>query len=104
MFVALVRKAQDEMKAKRLIYNIRTNSLEESEFNFVLSRVEYFELLKWETVYEDDFDRLSQMEFYKELFEDGCDVKILLKLKNGEEVVIDFDRKIHDKLKDYFNG
>lgn len=83
---------------------MRTNSLEESEFNFVLSRVEYFELLKWETVYEDDLERLAQMEYYDELFEDGCDIKILLKLKNAEEVVIDFDRKIHDKLKDYFNG
>ena len=91
------------MKANRLVYNIRTNSHDESVINFHLSRVEWFELLEWATYYEDDEDRESAAEKYGDLFQEDTEFNLLIKMKTGEEFVIQFDSKIYSKLKQYFN-
>ncbi len=91
------------MRAKRLVYNIRTNSHDESVINFHLSRVEWYELLEWQTYYEDEEDRQQAVEKFGELFEEDTELNLLIKMKTGEEFVIDFDLKIYSKLKTYFN-
>lgn len=90
------------MNATRLTYNYKTNTLDSTEFRFVLSRIEYFQVLKWDTVYEDESEIIEYKEFYGDLWEDDIEIKLLLTMKNGEEVVIEFDPVIYERLKKYF--
>lgn len=90
------------MIATRLRYDYRTNNLEETKITFSMIRVENFELLKWATVYEDEMEIIEAEKRYGDLFEEDVEIKLLLKMKNGEEVVIEFDRTIYDKLTQYF--
>lgn len=90
------------MIATRLRYDYRTNNLEETKITFSMIRVENFELLKWATVYEDEMEIIEAEKRYGDLFEEDVEIKLLLKMKNGEEVVIEFDRNIYDKLTQYF--
>lgn len=91
------------MKATRLRYDYRTNQLDETIITFSMVRVENFEVLKWATVYEDELEVIEAEKRYGELFEEDFEIKLLLKMKNGEEVVIEFDRNIYDKLTNYFS-
>lgn len=91
------------MKAKRLTYNIRKNELDETSITFSVLRVENFEVLKWATVYEDELEIIKAQELYDELFEDDTEIKLLLHMKNGQEVIIEFDREIYNKLNEYIN-
>ena len=86
-----------------MVYNIRTDSHDESVINFHLSRVEWYELLEWATYYEDEEDRQAAFDKFGELFQEDTEFKLLIKMKTGEEFVIDFDAKIYSKLKQYFN-
>lgn len=90
------------MNATRLTYNYKTNTLDSTEFRFVLSRIEYFQVLKWDTVYEDESEIIEYKQFYGDLWEDDIEIKLLLTMKNGEEVVIEFDPVIYERLKKYF--
>jgi len=90
------------VNATRLTYNYKTNTLDSTEFRFVLSRIEYFQVLKWDTVYEDESEIIEYKEFYGDLWEDDIEIKLLLTMKNGEEVVIEFDPVIYERLKKYF--
>jgi len=90
------------MRATRLTYNYRTNELSETSLTFSIIRVENFELLRWATVYEDEMEIVDAERKYGDLFEEDTEIKLLLKFKNGEEVVIEFNREIYDKLTEYF--
>ena len=91
------------MKATRLRYDYRTNQLDETLITFSMVRVENFEVLRWATVYEDELEIVEAEKKYGDLFEEDVEIKLLLKMKNGEEVVIEFDRAIYDKLTQYFS-
>ena len=91
------------MKAKRRVYNIRTNAHDESIINFHLSRVEWYELLEWPAYFEDEEERQQMYDRYGELFQEDTEFNLLIKMKTGEEFVIEFDPKIYSKLKHYFN-
>lgn len=91
------------MKAQRLIYDHRSNTLQETDITFFLSRIEWFELLKWEIVYEDEMERIDMMERYGAFFEEDIELKMLLKMKNNDEIIIEYDLEIHKKLIDFFS-